>query len=373
MGTAFKRLIRQPFLWIFLAGCIGINMWLLANHVSQRGLVLESVKAQEELGSLNEENKGAYIERLEQFGTDEEGMLTPSQMILAALSMARDLTAQDIADAYIGNMQLTGDGADRAMACFERFEPVLKENRAEGRANAFFAPEVQGFFLFLGQQLPLFCTLEGILANVCIAFKGMTDPFATGNSLLIFSLKTGRRLCLWKRGTAVMAGWIWGTLVWGISMGLTLWVFPLGSLWQTPVGSMMLLSGMCPLLSQVPLSLTGYMVLQFAISLAVMGLFSLFAGWAALHTKNTLTAGAGLGLVCMAVYTFVKLFPGSSIWWFAVRYNPITLAWSAGQWLVCGATSLNTVGYVAVTLILWGAAAGVLIRVQTRNFGREDL
>ena len=27
----------------------------------------------------------------------------------------------------------------------------------------------------------------------------------------------------------------------------------------------------------------------------------------------------------------------------------------------------------SVTLILWGTAAGVLIRVQTRNFGREDL
>ena len=57
------------------------------------------------------------------------------------------------------------------------------------------------------------------------------------------------------------------------------------------------------------MTLLGYMLIQCVLSLAVMGLFSLFFGWAALYTKNILTAAAGLGLLCMAIYTFAELFP----------------------------------------------------------------
>ena len=262
-------------------------------------------------------------------------MLTVSQMIRGALNMAKAITVEDIAYAYIGNMELTGKAADHAMARFEGLGSILEENRESGRARAFFVPEIYGFFGLMGRKLPLFCTIEGILAAALMAMKGMNEPFSTGNSTLIFSLKSGRRLCLWKRGAALLAGWLWGVILWGLTLLLTGLLFPLGSLWQAPAGSMMMLSGMYPLLPAIPMTLLGYMLIQCVLSLAVMGLFSLFFGWAALYTKNILTAAAGLGLLCMAIYTFAELFPGTGMLWFAVRYNPVTLAMDAGRWLVC--------------------------------------
>ena len=265
MRTELKRILAQPFFWVFLAGCLFVNGWLLCNYAGQRERVLESVSAEEELGSIDEDSMAGYEERLRRFDSDEEGVLTVGQMLRAAAAMKEELGAEDLA---------------------------------------------------------------GVLA---------------------------------------------GAFLWMATMTAAAVLFPLGDLWDTPVGSMMMLDGMCPLISEIPMTLRTYLFAQAGISILVGLLFSFAAGWAALRTRNALTAAAGLGIVCMAVYTLAELFPGVDKVWFWIRHNPVTFAADAGRWLANGAFSLSSVWEAAAVLALWGAVATLLITWQYRKFLRADI
>lgn len=265
MRTELKRILAQPFFWVFLAGCLFVNGWLLCNYAGQRERVLESVSAEEELGSIDEDSMAGYEERLRRFDSDEEGALTVGQMLRAAAAMKEELGAEDLA---------------------------------------------------------------GVLA---------------------------------------------GAFLWMATMTAAAVLFPLGDLWDTPVGSMMMLDGMCPLISEIPMTLRTYLFAQAGISILVGLLFYFAAGWAALRTRNALTAAAGLGIVCMAVYTLAELFPGVDKVWFWIRHNPVTFAADAGRWLANGALSLSSVWEAAAVLALWGAVATLLITWQYRKFLRADI
>ncbi|MFQ7309643.1 MAG: hypothetical protein ACLROY_13715 [Mediterraneibacter sp.] len=361
MRTELKRILAQPFFWVFLAGCLFVNGWLLCNYAGQRERVLESVSAEEELGSIDEDSMAGYEERLRRFDSDEEGALTVGQMLRAAAAMKEELGAEDLADAYTGNYQLSGSAREYAEERFQRLEPILDENRENGTAEAFFIPGNENFFELLCRLIPFFCTLEGILAAVFLSLRCVTEPFASGTVELVFSCGTGRRIVRKKQSAGCLAGVLAGAFLWMATMTAAAVLFPLGDLWDTPVGSMMMLDGMCPLISEIPMTLRTYLFAQAGISILVGLLFSFAAGWAALRTRNALTAAAGLGIVCMAVYTLAELFPGVDKVWFWIRHNPVTFAADAGRWLVNGAFSLSSV---------WEAAAfgaGIMTFVITSS------
>ena len=52
--------------------------------------------------------------------------------------MAKAITVEDIAYAYIGNMELTGKAADHAMARFEGLGSILEENRGKRPGKGIF-------------------------------------------------------------------------------------------------------------------------------------------------------------------------------------------------------------------------------------------
>lgn len=368
-----KRILAQPFLWVFLAGCLLVNGWLLCNYAGQRERVLESVSAEAELGSVNEVSMAEYEKRLKRFDSGVEGALTAGQMLRAATSMKEELGAEDLTDAYTGNYQLSGSARDYAEERFRRLEPVLDENRENGTAEAFFVPGNENFFELFCRLIPLFCTMEGILAAVFLTLRCVTEPFASGTAELVFSCGMGRRIVRKKQTAGCLAGVLAGTFLWIVTMTAAAVLFPLGDLWDTPVGSMMMLDGMCPLISEIPMTLRTYLSVQAGVSLLAGLLFSLAAGWAALRTRNALTAAAGLGLVCMAAYTLAELFPGAGKAWFWVRRNPVTFAADAGRWLVNGAFSLSSAGQAASLLTLWGAAALLAITWQYMKFLRADI
>ena len=108
MRTELKRILAQPFFWVFLAGCLFVNGWLLCNYAGQRERVLESVSAEEELGSIDEDSMAGYEERLRRFDSDEEGVLTVGQMLRAAAAMKEELGAEDLADAYMRRRGFSG-------------------------------------------------------------------------------------------------------------------------------------------------------------------------------------------------------------------------------------------------------------------------
>lgn len=373
LRTELRRICSQPFWWALLAGCLLINGWLLLNYAGQRDMVLAATAAEEALGPLDGTTLSEYEERLKLFDSEDENVLTAGQMLEGSLAMAEKLETSDLADSYVGNMRLLGEAEKYAREQFEKLQPVMEKNRENGTANTFFIPCTKGFSELFCRWIPLFVTLEGILCGVLLTIRSVTEPFAAGSAALLLSCLTGRRILAWKRRGGCISGVILCILVWGITLAAAGILFPLGKLWDTPLGSMMFLEGLCPIISRIPMTLVTYLAMQTGISLLVVCLFSLFAGWSALWTRNALTASAGLGVVCMAIYTFVFLFPRDTVLWFLMRCNPVTFAGEAGHWMTNGAVSLSSAGRTAGTLLVWGTLTAVLVLRQSRRFAKADV
>lgn len=378
MKTEWKRILAQPFFWIFLLACMLVNVWFLAaNFAGQRKLVSESVKAQKEIGkTLDEKTLPRYIGRLGYLDADKEkggGMPTIKQVLLAADQMADSLTAGDVASAAVSNLKLYGKAAAYVEKEFTKLESVVEENRADRTARDFFVPCTENFFSLFSSILPLACTLEGILASVFLTIRCVNEPFAAGNAEVLFSSKKGRRLCREKQAAGLFAGLFFGVLLWGMTLLAITVLFPLKELWDAKIGSMMMLEGMYPLISRIPMALKQYVAVQAGLSFALFALFSLLAGLAAVKTRNSLSAFAGLGVVCMAIHTAAVIFPGGSMAYFFLRYNPETLAETAGHYFVNGVLSFSPEGYEAVTLFLWYAVTAVLFLRQGARFQRADI
>lgn len=373
LRAELTSIFSRPFCWALLAGCLLINGWLLLNYAGQRDMVLAGTAAEAELGELDGTTLPEYQKRMEVFDRKDENALTARQMLEGGLAMAERLEASDLADAYAGNMKLQGKALEYAREQFEKLSPMLETNRENGTANAFFIPCTEGFSELFCRWIPLFATLEGILCGVLMTIRNVTEPFAAGSAGILLSCPAGRRICAWKRRAGCISGVILCILVWGITLTAAGMLFPLGRLWNTPLGSMMLLEGLCPVISQIPMTLLAYLAVQAGISLLAVFLFSMFAGWGALQTRNALTASAGLGVVCMGIYTFVFLFPRDTVLWFLMRCNPVTFAGEAGHWMTNGAFSLSFAGGTAGTLLVWGILAAALVLWQSRWFAKADI
>lgn len=368
MAAELQKIVLWPFFWLFLLGTLAVNGWLLWNYSGQRELVRESVRAQEELGVLTQDTIPEYCRRMEGYGDGNA-----ERMIRGAGVMAEELEAEDLAAAYTENYRLSGKAGRYAKGQFEELSAVIRKNRENGTANAFFVPCAENFFSLHGRQIPLFCTIESIFLAVFLNLWYLSEPFASRNASLVFSLRKGRKLCRRKRAAGCLAAVLGGGVLWGITLAAADLVFPLGALWNTPVGSMMMLEQQLPLITEVPMTLAQYTAVQFLISLAATAFFASVSGWWALRTRSPLTAAAGLGLVCMAAWTVADVFPTDTLLWFLIRCNPVSFAAEAGHWTAKGALSMSSVKTAAFILVFWGTAAAVMTVWQNIRFGREDI
>lgn len=368
IAAELQRIVFWPFFCVFLLGMLVVNGWLLWNYSGQRELVMESVRAQEELGALTQDTISEYCRRMKGYGDGNA-----ARMIRGAGVMAKKLEAEDLADAYTENYKLSGEAERYARGQFEKLSGMIQKNRENDTANAFFVPCAEDFFSLHGRYIPLFCTIESILLAVFLNLWYLSEPFASRNALLVFSCRKGRKLCRRKRTAGCLATILGGGALWRITLAAANLFFPLGALWDTQVGSMMMLEQRLPLITEIPMTLAEYMVVQILISLAMAVFFAAVSGCCALHTRNPLTAAAGLGLVCMAAWTVADVFPADTVLWFLIRYNPVSFAAEAGHWTAKGALSMSSVKTVAFILGFLGMTAVVMTVWQNIRFGRKDI
>lgn len=373
MAAELRRVLAWPFLWLFFLGALAVNGWLLWNYSSQRELVRESVRAEETLGAVTEDSVLEYTRRLEKYQSETKETLDINRILQAAVTMAQKLEPEDLAEAFISNYRLSGKAKSYAEKQFERYSEIIKKNRDDGTAEAFFVPCQENFFSLHGRMIPLFCTVEGVLMAAFLNLWYLSEPFASGNASLIFSGRKGRKICKRMRAAGGIAAVLGGAALWGITLAAAEWVFPLKQLWDTPVGSMMMLEGQLPLVTEFSMTLAEYTAVQILISLLVVLFYAEISGWCALCTRSPLTAAGGLGLSCMAIYTAADVFPTDMRLWFRVRCNPVNFAGEAGRWMTGGALSWMSVKTVAGIMIFWSALAVALVIYQNVRFGKEDL
>lgn len=390
MSEELKRVFLRPLFYALLLGCVAVNLWVLWNASGQRSLVIASRETAKQLNTdtdsallrLQSGQTAAIAQSIVQRlpdAADGGGALgsgeTPTvlQMLDGALAMANGLTSEDMAGTYIAGEGLKDKAADIARKIFSQLEPVMEENRENGTASTFFVPCNEGFFQLFTHNLLLFLMVESIVCSVLLMMNTANDAFSAKLAGLVYSSRRGRRLHLVKLLAGLLTAVLFTAALWAVTMGLTALIFPMGSLWQVPLGSMMVLDQFYPLISRFPMTVGQYVFVQFPVALGCVCLFALGAYGLVTRLHNSFSGCMLLGLVSALIYTVTFYFPKTTFMYFVMQCNPIDLARKAGRWLVSGAAGLSPQFYEVFTLAVWLVILGLAGAMETQRFYQEDL
>ena len=330
------RVVLSPIFWGLLIGSMGVNAWILINFSGQRAIVEKSVKAWEDLGLPVDENTAEqYLEVLEPGEKKEAGIPTLRQIMDGTVYMTNELDSSVLAENFSSALMLEDGAKKYAEKEYQKMEGILAENRRNQDAAHFFVPGSRGFFEYTS--------------------------------------KTGRKSQDQRRRAAILAGLTFTAVIWGVTILAAALIFPLGPLWKTPIGSMMVLDSYFPVISWFPLHIAGYLGLEFLISVCAAVLFSYIGYTFAAKGRNSFKAFILLGFGCACIYTVTSLFPKWSVVYFILQYNPVDLARKAGHWMVNGASFLSPRYYEITVIILWGILIACAAFRVRRQFLKKDL
>lgn len=374
MREEWKRQISSPLFWGLLAGSILMNLWVLGNFGGQRDLVQKSQEAREEIRlPVSEESAGLYVKELEMVEEKASGVPTVEQVMDGTLHMIQELDGEMLGSAFSSSVMLTGDAEEYVKDEYAKLDGVIEENRKDGTAAGFFVPGSRGFFELFSRWIPLFCTLESILAGILFMMKSVSEPFSVGTAAVVYTTKTGRKGQKTRRRAAVLSGIMFSAGIWGLTILCACVAYPLGSLWKTRIGSMMILDSFLPVISRLPLTAAGYVGAEFLISMLTTVLFAYISYVFVTRNKNSFRSFIQLGFVCACIYTVTSLFPKDTRLFFTAQYNPVNLAQKAGHWLVSGGSFFSPQYYEVTVLLLWGCVIGMAAYLAGRRFAGEDL
>lgn len=387
MCEELKRIFGRPMVYMLFIGCLLINLWVLWNYSGQRDLVSASREVADRLTDgaaggflqVNAKNSSAIANDLLRAAPEADNLSreinipTVLQMVEGADRMAELLGPEEMATAYISGMDLKDGAADGARKVYAQLEPVMEKNREDGSARAFFVPCHMDFFeMFSGNLLP-FLIAERIVCAVLLMINTANDSFSSKLTGLIFTCQKGRRVQRTKCISGLLAGLAFTATLWGVTIGLAAVIFPLGSLWRTPLGSMMVLDKFYPVIPWFSMSLIAYIGFQLLIALGCVALFSMAAYALVLRLHQSFSSFMILGFVSALIYTITWGFPKDSAVYLALQWNPVDLARKAGHWLVNGSSFMSPRFYEIGTFGLWAVALAAVILLVTRRFYREDL
>lgn len=374
-----RRFFTRPLMYILLAGCMVVNLWILWNHGANRPLVLAGAAcAKTASGALyvTEDTIPGILAALKPVENALPAQslqgISMETLLEGTVVMARELTSSDLASAFIAFAGLTGGAAQKAVQICEGLSGIFDAIRESGIGSRFFVPCQMGFFEMFSQELFAALTVEGILICVLLMLRCANDAFSCKTAGLVLSTKRGRK-SQWSRFFAGMAGsGGFMLMLWGLTLGAAALYYPLGDLWNTPLGSCMILSGMFPVIGRIPMTVLGYMAVELLMACLLGLLFAAAAFGLAQLWHNSFKVFLTMGFGCMVIYGITSLSENSGAY-FILAHNPVDMAGKAGFWLASGAPWVAPPNYELRTLMVWGALTAVLIGYFTRRFYRQDI
>ena len=381
MKEELKRFFKKPLFYIFLCGCMVINLWILWNHSSERSLVKASAAvADQGIGGdrmvyVTEETIRELYLSLQSAINEDSGEYTElclRTLLKGTLSLAKDVSPSDLAAGFITSAGLFGGGAQKAREICEGLLGIFERIKESGIASRFFVPGHHGFFDMYCKELIPAMSIEGIVVCVLLMLRTANDAFSSGTYSLVFTTKKGRK-SQWSRFAAGMLGAAAFTaMLWGLCLGAAALWFPLGSLWNTPLGSCMILSNLFPVIGRIPMTVLGYMGVELFVALCLNLLFAAAAFGLAQWRHHSFRAVLIMGFFSMLISLVTSLTKGLGAY-FVLAHNPVDMAQRAGFWLASGIAWVAPDNYELITLMLWGILTAVLVFIMTRKFYREDL
>lgn len=392
MFDEFKKIFLSPLPLLLLAGSLIMNGWMIWNYSGSRDLIRACVDIVREAGAASGEgemsvnktgmlhvtgnNATELYERLKDYDASEDvhqGIPSIKNMLQGAVALCESMTYKDMADAFIREMHLENGAAEYAADQYAMLQEMLNKNRENQVDSAFFVPGHRDFFSVYARWLPLFLTVQSIVAAVIMIIRSVDDPFSDHMESVIYTSLCGRYIHRKKLAAGLLGGIVFAMALWGITFAAANAVLPLGPLWRTPVGSMMVLDNFSPIVGWFPMNLMQYIVCQFLVCVAVVLLFVLAAFGLELHLKNGFYTFMGLGFICACMYALSSLIPRLSILYFILQCNPVDLARKAGHWFVCGSTFLAPKGYELFSVVLWLMILILWAIRQMKIFKKADI
>lgn len=391
MRQEFKRFISRPLIYVLLAGCMLVNGWILLNHINERAIVLAAAGLLEDwenagnVGNTENTDKAVYVteENLQEIKSyleknmpaaslQENADVSLENLLKGTVVMARTVTPKDLASGFIESAGLFGGAAAKASEICGSLSGLFEKLKESGIANRFFVPCHLGFFDMFCRELFPALAFEGILLCVLLMLKAANDTFSAKTALVVFTTKRGRKN-QWSCFVSAMAGCAaMLAVLWGLTLGAAAVCYPMGSLWNTPLGSCMILSQLFPIIARFPMTVLGYMAVEFLVALLLGLLFAAAAFGLSERWHNSFKAFIVMAFAGMVLALLPSLAKGSTAW-FVLNYNPVNLAGNAGFWFASGTPWVAPAHYELITFLVWGLLAVLLVFFMTRRFYREDI
>lgn len=372
----WRKLVRLPALWGFLALCLAFNGLLLWEEDSLRQPFNETSTIAEELGQRVD---GAFLEGLENLPRTEYGGL-----VLAA---ARDMTdifedydTRDLAGLYEGVVK----SCPAAVRIMNWKYTLLAERAAHlsgtGAAMDLYAgPVTHDAHQFLYDTLFRAVVTEALLLGMLsmLYLLGCEEQRRTVS--LICASRTGRKLY----GKKVLAGLTAAVFLYALLAAVTLGVYfclwDYGGVWGGSVSSQFnYLTDMLfrrPFLTWRDFTVGGYLAAMLILGALLTAAFALLAAVCGLLLRNVYASALVLAVVCFGGVGLTAMLTQAGLWiaYFLSLVHPSCVWLGIGGWFtelgLSGAVPWQETVSTGLDLLVFSLGTVLALR----HLGRKDI
>lgn len=372
----WRKLVRLPALWGFLALCLAFNGLLLWEEDSLRQPFNEAAAIAEELGQRVD---GTFLEGLEDLPRTEYG-----DMVLSAAremtDIFEDYDTRDLAGLYGEVVQ----GSPAAVRIMNWKYALLAERVAHlsgtGAAMDLYAgPVTHDAHQFLYDTLFRAVVTESLLLGMLsmLYLLGFEEQRRTVS--LVCASRTGRRLYGQKVLAGLTAAVFLYILLAAVTLGIYFCLWDYSSVWEASVSSQFnYLTDMLyrrPFLTWGDFTVGGYLAAQLALGAALTAAFALLAAADGLLLRNVYASALVLAVVCFGGVGLTAGLAQAGLWiaYFVSLVHPSCVWLGLGGWF----TELGLSGAVpwqeTVSTGLDLLAFGLGTTLALGRFGRKDI
>lgn len=372
----WRKLVRLPALWGFLALCLAFNGLLLWEENSLRQPFNEAGAIAEELGQRVD---GAFLEGLENLPRTEYG-----DMVLSA---ARDMTdifenydTQDLAGLYEDVVK----GSPAAVRLM-KWKYALMAKRVEhlsgtGAAMDLYAgPVTHGAHQFLYDTLFRAVVTEALLLGMLSMLYLLGCEEQRRTLSLICASRTGRKLYGKKVLAGLTAAVFLYILLAAVTLGVYFCLWDYGGVWGGSVSSQFnYLTDMLfrrPFLTWRDFTVGGYLAAMLILGALLTAAFALLTAICGLLLRNAYAAALVLAVVCFGGVGLTAMLTQAGLWiaYFLSLVHPSCVWLGIGGWFtelgLSGAVPWQETVSTGLDLLVFSLGTVLALR----HLGRKDI
>lgn len=372
----WRKLVRLPALWGFLALCLAFNGLLLWEEDSLRQPFNETSAIAEELGQRVD---GAFLEGLEDLPRTEYGDL----VLAAAREMTdifEDYDTRDLAGLY-GGVVKSSPAAVRLMKWKYALmaERVKHLSETSAAMDLYAGPVTHDAHQFLYDTLFRAVVTEALLLGMLsmlylLGFEGQRRTVS-----LVCASRTGRRLYGQKVLAGLTAAVFLYILLAAVTLGIYFCLWDYSSVWEASVSSQFnYLTDMLyrrPFLTWGDFTVGGYLAAQLALGAALTAAFALLAAADGLLLRNVYASALVLAVVCFGGLGLTAGLAQAGLWtaYFVSLVHPSCVWLGLSGWFtelgLSGAVPLQETVSTGLDLLVFALGTVLALRL----FRRKDI